>query len=77
MKGKNERENLFKKLGLGGYYFITEIENTIENSVFTTNIIARWNAYGDGTLNVGDRKIGQDISMNNPNTQVGRVEIVL
>ena len=55
MLGRNERENLFKKLGMGGYYFIIEVDHEIESGIFKTNIVARWNAFGDGTIN-GRRK---------------------
>lgn len=70
--GQNERENLFRKLGMGGYYFITEVNHHIESGEFKTNIIAVWTCFGDGAMNVGDKMIGdnilEDSSTNTPNT---------
>ena len=62
MLGRNERENLFKKLGMGGYYSIIEVDHEIESGLFKTNIVARWNAFGDGTINGGEKIIGTNIN---------------
>jgi len=54
LKGRNVRDNLYRQLGLGGYYFILEVNSRILNGEFTTTIRTKWNAFGDGKLNIGD-----------------------
>jgi len=58
LKGRNVRENIFRNLGLGGYYRIIEVNNRILSGEFTTNVTTRWEAFGDGTLNLGDKLVG-------------------
>jgi hypothetical protein len=40
-------ERLFKDIGLGGYYFVTEVHNTIEIGEFVTKIKAVWQTSGE------------------------------
>ncbi len=61
LKGRNVRENLLKQLGLGGYYFITGVDNRIMSGEFTTSITTKWTAFGDGTINVGDQIEGDKV----------------
>lgn len=60
--GQNVRENVFRKLGLGGYYRVIETTSRISSGEFTTDIITKWDAFGDGTLNIGDQMIGQIVN---------------
>ena len=77
MLGRNERENLFKKLGMGGYYFIIEVDHEIESGLFKTNIVARWNAFGDGTINGGEKIVGTNIVERNFVLSTEKAEITI
>lgn len=62
LKGRNVRENIFRKLGLGGYYRVIETNSKIASGEFTTDITTKWDAFGDGTLNLGDQLQGQPVN---------------
>jgi KaiC/GvpD/RAD55 family RecA-like ATPase len=40
-------ERLFKDMGIGGYYFVTEVHNFIESGEFVTKIKGVWQTSGD------------------------------
>lgn len=62
MNGQNVRENVLLKLGLGGYYRVIETNSRIASGEFTTELITKWDAFGDGTLNIGDQLVGQVVN---------------
>jgi len=45
-----------RQLGLGGYFVITKVTNSIKRGEFLTNFTARWVGFGDGKPSVGPRK---------------------
>ena len=49
-----QTSKLLKEIGLGGYYLITEINNSIEIGSFKTELRGVWSAFADGTINDGE-----------------------
>lgn len=50
------------KIGLGGYYFVTEVSSRIEDNQFTTSIGGKWQATGrDGPESLNSRRIAIEI----------------
>ena len=56
LSGVNVVEKILRDIGLGGYYFITEVHSNIEIGDFRTSIKGVWSAFGDGTMNDGDKE---------------------
>lgn len=54
---KYQTGKLLKEIGLGGYYLITEINNTIEIGSFKTELRGVWSAFADGTINDGELEL--------------------
>jgi hypothetical protein len=54
--GVGNTEKLLREIGLGGYYLVTEIDNTIELGDFKTTLKGTWSAFADGKINDGDRE---------------------
>jgi hypothetical protein len=54
---KYETSKLLKEIGLGGYYLITEINNSIEIGSFKTELRGVWSAFADGTINDGELEL--------------------
>lgn len=49
-------EKALRDIGLGGYYLITEVNSSVEIGDFKTTIKGVWSAFGDGTVNDGDKE---------------------
>jgi hypothetical protein len=43
-------------LGIGGYFDVNGIENSIEPGTYDTTLDVKWTARGDGTYNIGDKE---------------------
>jgi len=56
--GVYETSQILREIGLGGYYTITEVDNVVEVGDFKTSIRGAWSAFGDGTVNDGDKEFG-------------------
>jgi hypothetical protein len=54
---KYQTSKLLKEIGLGGYYLITEINNTVEIGSFKTELRGVWSAFADGTINDGELEL--------------------
>ena len=55
--GSADSIGFIKDLGIGGYFMILRINNSIEDGVFKTSLELRWNAKGDGIPdNINDGK---------------------
>lgn len=54
--GIGKTEELLRDLGLGGYYMITEVRSLIETGEFSTSIKGIWTAFGNGTINDGEKE---------------------
>lgn len=53
--GSTTSVNFIKDLGIGGYFMILKIQNSITDGSFTTSLELKWNAKGDGVaLNNSD-----------------------
>ena len=50
-KGLVSSIDFIKDLGIGGYFMILKINNSIEDGRFTTSLELKWNAKGDGLPN--------------------------
>ena len=59
-------EKKLRDIGLGGYYLVTEVNSNIESGDFRTTIKAVWAAFGDGTINDGDKQYAPPA----PNAQI-------
>lgn len=55
--GIQDTQTLLRELGLGGYYFVTEVHNTIEIGDFKTELKGVWSAFGDGLINDGEKEM--------------------
>ena len=55
--GIEDTQTLLRELGLGGYYMVTEVQNTIEIGDFKTEIKGVWSAFGDGLINDGEKEM--------------------
>ena len=55
--GIEDTQNLLRELGLGGYYLVTEVQNTVEIGDFKTELKAVWSAFGDGLINDGEKEM--------------------
>ena len=80
LKGRNVSENVFKSLGLGGYYFVLETNSRIMNGEFTTTVTTMWNAFGDGSLNFNDQLNGTVVGKDDilrDDDRSGNVRIVI
>jgi hypothetical protein len=55
--GIQDTQTLLRELGLGGYYLVTEVHNTIEIGDFKTELKAVWSAFGDGLINDGEKEM--------------------
>jgi hypothetical protein len=53
--GSNTSVNFVKNLGIGGYFMILKIQNSITDGSFKTSLDLKWNAKGDGIpVNLND-----------------------
>jgi hypothetical protein len=52
-------EKRLRDIGLGGYYLVTEVANSIESGDFKTSLKAIWSAFADGTVNDGEREYAE------------------
>lgn len=64
-------------MGLAGYYFVTEIDNNFENGNFSTSLTAKWNAFGNGSLNVGENNVGSIIDRESFSGETDEIQFVL
>lgn len=65
-------EKILRELGLGGYYMVTEVQSNIDIGDFRTTIRGTWSAFGDGTMNDGEREYA-DLP---PNTQATKGQVL-
>lgn len=57
--GSNTSVNFVKNLGIGGYFMILKIQNSITDGSFKTSLDLKWNAKGDGIAgNINDGVTG-------------------
>jgi hypothetical protein len=61
--GTSDSINFVKDLGIGGYFMILNVDNTITDGSYQTSLKLKWNAKGDGlpnNINDGMEKSGQE-----------------
>lgn len=63
--GIENTQVLLREIGLGGYYQITEVSNSIEMGDFKTEVKAVWVAFGDGTANDGEIQMTRSVASEN------------
>ena len=51
------RSKVLRDIGIGGYFDIITVTNTIEDGKFSTELSTKWTARGDGIINFGDKEI--------------------